>query len=70
VKKLSLSVLFITIVLAATAQNTKKSSKSEKKEAHREKVNNLIKQAEEGVLVYSKQSIFGIQARTNGYGAG
>jgi hypothetical protein len=69
VKKLSLSVLFITIVIAAAAQGSKKKSKNEKKEAHREKVNNLIKQAEEGVLVYSKQSIFGIQARTNGYGA-
>lgn len=28
-----------------------------------------MKQAEEGVLVYSKQNLFGIQFRTNGYGA-
>ena len=27
-----------------------------------------MRQAEEGVLVYSKQSIFGVQLRTNGYG--
>src|SRR5262245_14315015 len=58
------------IVIAGAAQGTKKkSSKDEKKDARREKVNNLIKQSEEGVLVYSKQSISGIQARTNGYGA-
>ena len=68
-KKLSLCLFFATIALASLAQDSKKKSKNEKKEAHREKMNNLIKQAEEGVLVYSKQSIFGIQARTNGYGA-
>lgn len=28
----------------------------------------MVRQAEEGVLVYEKQSIFGIQLRTNGYG--
>ena len=69
VKKLSLCLFFAAIALASTAQDSKKKSKNEKKEAHREKVNSMIKQAEEGVLVYSKQSIFGIQARTNGYGA-
>lgn len=70
-KKLSLLVVFATIVLASAAQNSKdkRSSKDEKKDVKREKINNLIKQAEEGVLIYSKQSLFGIQARTNGYGA-
>jgi len=28
----------------------------------------MIKQSEEGVLIYSKQSIFGLQFRSNGYG--
>ncbi len=69
VKKLSLSILFITIVLASFAQDTKKKSKNDKKDARREKANSMMKQAEEGVLVYRKQSIFGLQARTNGYGA-
>jgi hypothetical protein len=68
VKKLSLFVFFAMIALASYAQNDKKKSKDEKKDAKREKVNAMIKQAEEGVLIYSKQSIFGIQARTNGYG--
>jgi hypothetical protein len=29
----------------------------------------MVRQAEEGVLVYEKQSIFGLQLRSNGYGA-
>ena len=41
----------------------------EKKEAKRQKINSMIKQSEEGVLIYSKQSIFGLQFRSNGYGA-
>lgn len=43
--------------------------KREKKEAKRQKINELVRQAEEGTLVYEKQSIFGLQLRTNGYGA-
>jgi len=70
VKKLSLTVLLATIFLASSAQDSTshKYSKDDKKEERRQKINNLIKQAEEGVLVYSKQNIFGIQGRTNGYG--
>jgi hypothetical protein len=68
VKKLSLFIFFAMIALASSAQKDKKKDKSEKKDAKREKINAMIKQAEEGVLVYNKHSIFGIQARTNGYG--
>jgi len=70
VKKLSLFVLFATIVLATAAQDStsKRPGKNDKKDTRRQKINNLIKQAEEGVLVYRKQSIFGVQFRTNGYG--
>jgi hypothetical protein len=70
VKKLSLVLLSVTIVTALVAQDSpsRRESKEEKKEAKRQKVNNLIKQAEEGVLVYRKQSIFGLQLRNNGYG--
>lgn len=70
-KKLSLLIIFATIVTGSFAQQTqnKKASKTDKKNERREKVNAMIKQAEEGVLIYSKQSIFGLQARTNGYGA-
>lgn len=70
-KKLILTVSLGLIVVLASAQDStsKKASKSDKKEAKREKVNQLIRQAEEGVLIYSKQTIFGLQLRTSGYGA-
>jgi hypothetical protein len=70
VKKLSLTVLFATIVLGTFAQDStgKKKEKKERKEIRRQKVNNLIRQAEEGVLVYKKHFIMGVQLRTNGYG--
>lgn len=59
------------VAFASSAQDSTQSKQSERsirKEERRQKVNTLIKQAEEGELVYSKQSIFGIQLRTNGYG--
>ncbi len=70
-KKLSLLILFALVVISVSAQDTttRRTGKENKKEARRQKVNNLIRQAEEGVLVYQKQSIFGFQARSNGYGA-
>ncbi|HRA11694.1 MAG TPA: hypothetical protein PKX31_08485, partial [Chitinophagaceae bacterium] len=69
-KKLSICLILVSLVFAGYAQDpaTKKSSKDDKKAAHRQKINTLIKQDEEGVLVFRKQSIFGFQGRTNGYG--
>lgn len=70
-KKLPLCISLVMLVAISSAQETKSKkddSKSDKKEARREKINQLMKQAEEGVLIYSKQSIFGLQFRTNGYG--
>ena len=45
-----------------------KNKKDARKEEKKKKISDLIRQDEEGVLVYSKQSIFGLQLRTNGYG--
>ncbi|MBL7748338.1 MAG: hypothetical protein JNM19_12960 [Chitinophagaceae bacterium] len=67
-KKLPLLLIFVMAAFASSAQETEK-GKNDKKEARRKKVSELIKQSEEGVLVYSRQSIFGFQFRTNGYGA-
>lgn len=70
-KKLSITVILAMIVIASAAQDstgTSQGKKNDKKEARRQKISNLIRQAEEGVLVYRKQSIFGVQFRTNGYG--
>lgn len=70
-KKLALFVLATACTIAAFAQDstgTKKSSRDERREERRRKVNDLIRQEEEGVLVYKRQSIFGVQLRTSGYG--
>src|SRR5687768_5329400 len=58
------------MAISISAQDTtgRKNTKEDKKEEKRQKINSLIRQAEEGVLVYRRQSIFGIQGRTNGYG--
>jgi hypothetical protein len=70
VKKLLIITLLFTLGSSLFAQEseTKKSKKDARKEEKKKKINDLIRQDEEGVLVYSKQSIFGLQLRTNGYG--
>jgi hypothetical protein len=68
VRKLILFALSICLCASLFAQEKKNTSKNDKKEERQRKISELIKQAEEGVLVYHKQSIFGIQGRTNGYG--
>jgi hypothetical protein len=75
VKKLSLIAIAVSIAVASIAQDSTSTSsenqnlsKKERKEAKRQKIAELMRQAEEGVLIYSKQSIFGVQLRTNGYG--
>jgi len=44
-------------------------SKEDKKEAKRQRINAIIKQEEEGNLSFRRHTAFGIQLRTNGYGA-
>ncbi|MEO7312351.1 MAG: hypothetical protein ABIX01_18255 [Chitinophagaceae bacterium] len=46
-----------------------KKSKTEKKAEKKERVNKLIKQEEEGALVYQKQNVFGFKLATDGWGA-
>lgn len=48
----------------ARASDKKEDRRTEK----RQRINAMIKQEEEGVLSYRKQSAFGLQLRTNGYG--
>jgi hypothetical protein len=68
VKKLSLVTIIILLAVSSFAQYSRE-EKREKKEAKRQRINEMVRQAEEGVLVYEKQNIFGIQLRSNGYGA-
>ncbi|MFM2139690.1 MAG: hypothetical protein RJA57_1997 [Bacteroidota bacterium] len=70
-KKLLLAFVVIVPVLTAVGQDTtlRRSNKDLRKEERRQKISELVRQAEEGVLVYNRQSLFGLQFRTNGYGA-
>ncbi len=66
-KNVSLMILsFFLFAGSIYAQAPKKIN--DKKEARQKKVKEMIRQSEEGMLIYRKHSIFGVQARTNGYG--
>ena len=66
-KKVSLLLVLLVFFFTVSAQD-KREERKERKEAKRAKINDLIRQAEEGGVVYEKQNIFGVQLRTNGYG--
>jgi hypothetical protein len=71
VKKLILFYLFISASSFLFAQDStvkRSRSRDDRREEKRMKRDAIIKQEEEGVLAYRKQSVFGIQLRTNGYG--
>ncbi len=55
----------------STNQSTRrpKTSREDRKEEKRQRINAIIKQEEEGNLSFHKQSVVGVQLRTNGYGA-
>ena len=45
------------------------STKEQKKQERKDRINELIKKYEEGTLVYNKQSAFGVKLNTDGWGA-
>jgi hypothetical protein len=69
VKKFIVFLLLSSSLYSLAQDSTsQRSPKSERKEEKRKRMNAIIKQEEEGVLAYNKQSSFGLQLRTNGYG--
>jgi hypothetical protein len=72
VKKLFVFVFVACASLSLLAQDSTNISgtriKADRKSEKRQRINAMMKQEEEGNLSYTKQSIFGIQLRTNGYG--
>jgi len=68
VKKISLFLIVALVAAHACMAQSSREERKEKKELKKQKINELVRQAEEGVLVYHKQNAFGIQLRTNGYG--
>ncbi len=69
-KKLIFYIILLAGFLPLSAQDSlsKKEIRDAKREQRKQLINDLIRQDEEGVLVYSKQSLFGVQLQTNGYG--
>lgn len=69
-KKFILFSLFLLTGFASFAQDSTAKAPTSRERRQQKKVrsNSLVKQEEEGVLNYTKQTSFGLQLRTNGYG--
>ncbi|MBS1642629.1 MAG: hypothetical protein JST94_01800 [Bacteroidetes bacterium] len=61
-------ILLIIIVPVTLFSQNEKQTRQEKIAQRKERINKLIKQEEEGALIYEKQSAFGIKLNTDGYG--
>jgi hypothetical protein len=72
VKKIVLTLLVVVTAIAVWGQDTtvqkRSSGKQDKKNARRDRINTLLRQEEEGEIVFNKQSVFGIKLATDGYG--
>ena len=69
-KKIILNVCFVVLAVGSFAQekSERRTERDAKKEERRQKIDNLIRQQEEGALIYNKQSVFGIRLNTDGLG--
>lgn len=69
-KKLFFILFLLNVILVSAQQNlpTLSNDRAQKKAEKREKINQLIKQEEEGALIYQKQSAFGFKLNTDGWG--
>jgi hypothetical protein len=61
--------IFSVLHAQTTGNMSKKELKQEKKADKREKINALIKQEEEGSIIYQKQNTFGLKLYSDGWGA-
>jgi hypothetical protein len=75
VKKIILFILVFSVGATLFGQNSdpnnppvQNTGRSDRKAEKRQRINSIIKQEEEGNLSFRKQSVVGIQLRTNGYG--
>lgn len=72
VKKLFFIIFVLSSVMVSAQQKVKSAradAKQLKKAERREKINQLIKQEEEGALIYQKQGAFGFKFNTDGWGS-
>ncbi len=71
VKKLFIVVGLLSSMAVVAQQRTQSPAqmeKARKKAERKEKINQMIKQEEEGALVYNKQGAFGFKFNTDGWG--
>lgn len=70
IKKLVLLTIFSTAAIFSFCQNpsSKALSREQKKQERQKHLNDLMKQYEEGSLIYAKQSAFGFKLNTDGWG--
>lgn len=71
VKKLFIVVGLLSSIVVVAQQRTQSPAqleKARKKAERKEKINQLIKQEEEGALIYNKQGAFGFKFNTDGWG--
>ena len=66
-KNIFIACLFL-LPICLNAQQKQVSERQQKKADRRAQIDKLIKQEEEGALIFNKQSIFGIKLNTDGYG--
>jgi hypothetical protein len=59
----------ITSLQAQTSTEPGKKSKKEKQAEKKERIDKMIRQEEEGALIYQKQSLFGIKINSDGWAA-
>jgi hypothetical protein len=75
VKKIIIFILVLCASVSVFAQDSttarpvkKTTSKADKKAEKRQRIDAIARQEEEGNLSYHKQSVFGVELRTSGYG--
>ncbi len=65
---LSFALILVVSTTVAQEKNNRRTERDAKKEARKEKIDNLIRQQEEGALVFNKQNVFGLRLNTDGWG--
>lgn len=66
--KLSLIIfLFLTQSLLAQETTGRRTERDAKKQERRDKIDNLIRQQEEGALVFNKQNVYGLRLNSDGW---
>jgi hypothetical protein len=67
-KKIFFSLVILSISISAMAQQKAKSSREERKEKKKVRIDNMIKQEEEGVITNKKHFLGGVKLTSDGYG--